>query len=481
MGKVNSVQTEVHYRCAVFSDLERHSEAWHRLPRDRALALVGEYRSLAERVATQYGCVHRAFTGDGHLFLFDSPDAGVQFGLRLVELWHRRNVEVGEVASEIVAPLRVGCHYGECARLEESWVGRGIVLAKRVEGTAASDCVHVTESLLDLIDLPLYRIEPVGAHRLAGDHLEARRLYRLTAFEESTPEPRPDRPMTAEDWFLRAAALVGTDRENTEEEAEAYRTALELRPDYPEAHNNLAILLRRRGELAEGARHYREALRLRPEYPEAHYNYGLLLAEQGRLAAAKSHYRAALDARPDYFEALHALANLSRATGDLDGAEEHYRRALELRSHSPEVHSDFAVLLEDQGEPEEAIAHYRRALELAPGHPQTHYNYALLLERRDRGDEAEEHYRAALATWPDYVEAHNNLAVALHERGELAEAEEHYRRALALRPDDSEAHHNYGLLLRSLGRSDEAEEHLRTARELSPDRDRFRSLIDQPD
>ena len=46
------------------------------------------------------------------------------------------------------------------------------------------------------------------------------------------------------------------------EEVECYRQALRLRPNYPEAHNNLAIL-------------YAEALRLWPQYPEGHYNYGI--------------------------------------------------------------------------------------------------------------------------------------------------------------------------------------------------------------
>ena len=58
--------------------------------------------------------------------------------------------------------------------------------------------------------------------------------------------------------------------------------ALRLRPDYPEAHTNLAILLHSRSDLEGAANHYAEALRLRPDGPETHYNYGLLLKARGR-------------------------------------------------------------------------------------------------------------------------------------------------------------------------------------------------------
>lgn len=444
----------VHYHCVVFADLERHSEAWRRLPRERMLALLGEYRSLAERVASQYGSVHRNFTGDGHLFLFESPDAGVRFGLQLVQLWRREAGEILETDDDLRIPLRIGCHYGECVRLEaEAWVGRGIVLTKRVEGAAGPDTLLVTENVLDLIDLPLYRVEVAGSHALEGDHLGERRLHRILAFEEREPKERRGRPMTAEDWFLKAAALIGTEREDTAEEEKAYRKALELEPDYPEAHNNLAILLRGRGCEEEAERHYRDALRLRPEYAEAHYNYARLLEDLDRPDEAASHYRDALESRPDYVEALHAHANLLRAGGDLAEAEDRYRRALELRP-SPEIHNDLAVLLEDRGRVEEAMEQFRRALEMAPDHPQAHYNFAFLLEREGRSREAEEHYRAAIDAWPDYAEAHNNLAALLHERGELDDAEKHYRRALELRPDDPQVRHNYDLLRRSQGESE---------------------------
>lgn len=468
------------FLAAVFTDLERHSLQWTRTPRDRMVAAIAEYRYLAETVASQHGAVHHNFTGDGHLFLFESPDAAVQFAFRLVSSYNT-GASIAGVRDLPPLPLRVGCHFGECTELDcQSWIGRAINLAKQVEGAAEPNSVYVTENVLGLIDLPLYSFEGAGRRALKGDHLPERELYRITRVDTAALAERADHELTAEAWFLRGVGLIGTAEENSEEEARCYRQALSLRGDYPEAHNNLAILLRAAGDLEGAAQHYREALRLRPDYPEAHYNYALLLEAQGRSAGAIEHHRQALRLRPDYADAHQAYATLLRSKGDHTAARQHYEKALAARPAFPEAHNNYAILLEDVGELAQSEIHYIEALRLRPAYAEAHYNLALLLERLERSDEASRHYQAALTIWPAYAEAHNNLAVLLHVTGDLDGAETHYRKALSLRPNDPEAHHNFALLLLAKGEEQQAEHHFRTARELAPDTARFTSAIEPP-
>jgi Flp pilus assembly protein TadD len=67
-------------------------------------------------------------------------------------------------------------------------------------------------------------------------------------------------------------------------EAEAsYREALRLRPNYPEAHNNLGNALYSVGRPAEAEPSYREAVRLKPDFADAHYNLGQALLSTGQL------------------------------------------------------------------------------------------------------------------------------------------------------------------------------------------------------
>ena len=85
------------------------------------------------------------------------------------------------------------------------------------------------------------------------------------------------------------------------QEAEAgFRQALHLKPDFPEAHNNLGNALKDQGQLAEAMAHYQEALRLRIDYAEVHSNLGSALGKQGQLAEAVAHYQEALRLKPDF-------------------------------------------------------------------------------------------------------------------------------------------------------------------------------------
>lgn len=465
----------------LFADLERHTDAWQRVRRERMVTSIAEYRYIAESLAGQYGCLYREWAGDGHMFLFESPDAAVRFALRLIESWSIARAELPALRDLPDLPLRLGCHFGECTRLEgeEAWIGRGNAIAKRVEAEADPNSLFVTEGLLDLLDLPLYEFEPVARQSLKGDALPERALFRIVSFDHAAAEQRPDKELTAEAWFLRGVALFGTEREWSDDEADCYREALGLKPDYPEAHVNLGVVLRARSNDAAAAQHYRDALALRQDYPEAHYNYAVLLAARGSASGAAEHYREALRLRPDYVHAHHAYANLLTSRGELEEAAEHYTRALELRPDDPEAHVDYAILLEQAGDADAAASHYRAALELRAD-PAAHYNFALLLESRGDTAAAESHYREALRLWPDYGEAHNNLAVLLQLRGDTDESERHYLAALRARPDDPEAHYNYGLLLRTRGDEDAAARHFRTAYELAPDVPTFRSALERP-
>jgi tetratricopeptide (TPR) repeat protein len=463
----------------IFADLESHSQSWSSVPRDRMVATIGEYRHLAETLASQFGCIYREWAGDGHMFLFERPDAAAQFGLKLTEAWREVNERLAEGREAPLLALRLGCHFGQCSRMEggEGWIGRANVVAKRVESCAEPTSFYVTSAVLDLIDLPLYAFSEAGTHELKGDSLPQRTLYRLERFDESALERKPAETLGAEEWFLRGVALIGTEREWSEEEADCYRYAIKSRPDYAEAHVNLAVVLRARGDLAGAGLHYREALRVRPENPEAHYNYAMLLSGRGNAKAAGEHLEEALRLRPDYGDARHAYANLLTARGDQRAAE-HYEEALRLRPDDASTHVDYAILLERRGDLEAATRHYQTALRILPD-PATHYNYALSLDSRGEATLAELHYREALRLWPGYGEAHNNLAILLQQRGELAEAEEHYRAALEARPEDPEAHYNYALLLRAAERKTDAELHFRTAHELAPDVSAFQSALER--
>ncbi len=230
-----------------------------------------------------------------------------------------------------------------------------------------------------------------------------------------------------------------------------YCRALTLKPDLPEAHNNLGVALRGQGLLGEAITHYGRAVALRPDYPEANNNLGIALAQQGRLDEAVASYGRALALRPDYPEAHNNLGSALAQQERLDEAAAHFRRALALKPDYPEANNNLGGALAQQGRLDEAVAHFRRALTLRPDYPEAHSDLGSALADQGRLDEAVAHFRRALTLRPDYPEAHSNLGGALADQGRLDEAVAHFRRAVALKPDYPEAHSNLAMVLLAQG------------------------------
>ncbi len=67
-----------------------------------------------------------------------------------------------------------------------------------------------------------------------------------------------------------------------------FRRAVDLRPNFPEAWNELGFVLRHAGRPAEAIQAYDQALRLRPNFPEAMEYLGEAYVEMNRLQDARA-------------------------------------------------------------------------------------------------------------------------------------------------------------------------------------------------
>ncbi len=165
------------------------------------------------------------------------------------------------------------------------------------------------------------------------------------------------------------------------DEAEAcYRRALGRRPDFVEAHYNLALSLVNRDRLDEAIAGFRQALALRPASAEiaADLRLALTLREQSQKGMpAPVHERLGVPAESaaGYFN----QANAALEEGRLDAAEDCYRRALALQPDFAEAHSNLGFALLGQHKLDEALACGRRAVQLKPEDPDTHFNHAFTL------------------------------------------------------------------------------------------------------
>ncbi len=102
------------------------------------------------------------------------------------------------------------------------------------------------------------------------------------------------------------------------------KKALSLKPNYPEAHNNLGVGLERQSNLNAAIASYKQAIQLKPNFPDAYYNLGNALKEQGDLNAAITSYKKALSLKTNYPEAHTNLSMAEILIGDYKKGGERY-------------------------------------------------------------------------------------------------------------------------------------------------------------
>ena len=89
-----------------------------------------------------------------------------------------------------------------------------------------------------------------------------------------------------------------------------YREALRLDPKLAEAHNGLGAALATAGHADEAMAEYEKALELKP-LASAHLNIALLLIKRGQIAEARRQLETALSVDPGYMPARQTLDYLS--------------------------------------------------------------------------------------------------------------------------------------------------------------------------
>ena len=100
-----------------------------------------------------------------------------------------------------------------------------------------------------------------------------------------------------------------------------YSKVVELRPDLPEAYNNLGVAQKRKGDLAQAADSFSKALKLKPDYSAAISNRGWVLAEQNQWSDARREFERALAINPGDDGALYGLSQALREEKDYAGAQ----------------------------------------------------------------------------------------------------------------------------------------------------------------
>ena len=227
-------------------------------------------------------------------------------------------------------------------------------------------------------------------------------------------------------WYFLGLSLAAERR--YAEAVEPIKIALDLQPDYLQAHLALGDTYLKLGEIDEARAAYLRALEMQPNYAPAHDGMGRLNESLGRDDEAETSYRKALEINVAFADAYTHLGELYLRKGRLDDATNLFLKAITVKPDFSQAYTRLGVALSRQERYEDALAAARKSLELAPQDPEPLVALARIDLEMQSLRRSYEAVAAALQIDPEFVYAHLML-------GELARAEGNPARALALLED----------------------------------------------
>jgi tetratricopeptide (TPR) repeat protein len=226
-----------------------------------------------------------------------------------------------------------------------------------------------------------------------------------------------------------------------DEAAVHFREALRIKPDYAEAHNNLGLVYLREGlgakapagrieaavpiapghpsppvsppggDFALAAAEFRNALQIKPGYDDARNNLALAL-QHNQDSGAIGQYEETLQAHPDDIDTRNDLGLALLQAARVPEAIAQFQEVLRARPDYIDARNNLGLALLQTARAPEAIKQFQQALRTKPEFAEAHNNLGLALAQTGRLKEAIAQYQLALRYRPDYPDARNNLYLA---------------------------------------------------------------------
>ena len=286
---------------------------------------------------------------------------------------------------------------------------------------------------------PAVRTEPVRPKIALSEEI----LYKILVAEFAGQRGRLDISVdtyldlavqTRDPKIVERATRIAVYARNAEAATEAARLWLELDPLNPDAHQVLAVMALRKGNIDEAMQHLQNILQnSHDQLDQKLWMIVNLLGREKDKELVMNVMERLIAMHEDDTDAVYAFANIAARLGELDRAEELFERVIEMAPDNDNAAMNYISILQRQGNVHGAIKWLEQAL---PKRANNDFNlrmaYARLLTDTSRFDKARRQFEILTVSAPNNTDVLYALGLLYLQDNRLDESESYFKRLSAL-------------------------------------------------
>lgn len=195
-----------------------------------------------------------------------------------------------------------------------------------------------------------------------------------------------------------------------------YRKAIELKPNFPNAYCDCALIYEEKNLPQTAIEYYQMTLKLQPTHFNALHNLILIKQKLGQLDDVVKLYKIMLHhENSDVFEVCVELGNvLYYGMKNLKEAYIYYKKAANM-NNTVDINLFIGNLLIEMKRNDDALVYFNKAIELDPQCVIAHTNMGAIYKGDEKFIDAINVYEKILKIKPDFPDAYCNLAQCLQQ------------------------------------------------------------------
>ena len=150
-----------------------------------------------------------------------------------------------------------------------------------------------------------------------------------------------------------------------EESIKKYELALEIEPNFAEAHNNLGLAFRKKSEFNRAIECYTQAVTINPEFAEAHNNLGVVFKESGKISKAIESFRLAVSINAGFSDAYFNLGVVLKDERILLESMQCFKNAIQINPQDADAQQSYSTILMYLSDWRDVVKHSDIALTLS--------------------------------------------------------------------------------------------------------------------